>query len=502
MDPVYFPNILVVDDYESSVEFIQALLKPLDVNIITAFSGGEAIQKTKNKDLALALIDIQMPVMSGPELATILKEDLSRDIFPILFITAYPKDEIYMEKCFQTGIIDYIIKPFNKQILLNKVSIFLEMDRQKRKIRESEAMYRTLMNASPEGIVVMNQQGIILEVSDAILRICGATMKSEFIGKPVLEACRVNDHERFRKLFHKTLDEGLVENEEFKLENQEQSTCVICELSIAKVGDKKENQGMMMLIIRDVSHRKMLEQQLIYKDRLAGLGEMAAGIAHEINQPMNIISMSVDNLLMEIQSNKHLDQEYLERKSEKIFENILRMRKVIDHIRAFSQDQQEDRKTFFDLNESIDNAIMMVSEQMKQHEVSLTLSLSKKIPVIYGNSYKFEQVMLNFIHNALDAVNEKTLHSGYEFRKQIGISTSLEKKNILIEVTDNGIGIKPDDIPKITIPFFSTKSSGKGMGIGLSISHDIIKEFNGTMEITSSYNQKTTVIITIPVASV
>jgi CheY-like chemotaxis protein len=127
MEPEGRPNILVVDDVDYNIAYIEGIIKHLEVNIIKAGSGKEALMKIIDKKLALALIDIHMPEMDGIELATIIHDDKTRDIVPIIFVTAYHHDELSLEKCYDSGIIDFILKPFRKNILLSKIKIFLEM---------------------------------------------------------------------------------------------------------------------------------------------------------------------------------------------------------------------------------------------------------------------------------------------------------------------------------------------------------------------------------------
>lgn len=127
----------------------------------------------------------------------------------------------------------------------------------------------------------------------------------------------------------------------------------------------------------------------------------------------------------------------------------------------------------------------MMSEQLKHLGVNLNLQLSKQIPALFGNTYKFEQVIINLLVNAKDAVLEKKSKQADNSKMIIEIRSYQENQNIIVEVTDNGIGIKSDDINNILLPFYTTKDEGKGTGLGLSICYQILKEMNGTIEITS-----------------
>ena len=127
----------------------------------------------------------------------------------------------------------------------------------------------------------------------------------------------------------------------------------------------------------------------------------------------------------------------------------------------------------------------MMSEQLKHLGINLNLQLGKQIPALFGNTYKFEQVIINLLVNAKDAVLEKKSKQADNSKMIIEIRSYQENQNIIVEVTDNGIGIKSDDINNILLPFYTTKDEGKGTGLGLSICYQILKEMNGTIEITS-----------------
>jgi len=250
---------------------------------------------------------------------------------------------------------------------------------------------------------------------------------------------------------------------------------------------------------RDITERRKTEAMLIHADRMAHLGEMAAGIAHEINQPLNILSLVMDKILLEGTKTGTLDIGYFKDKSDKIFNNITRIRNIIDHIRAFSRSNDDYILTTFDINSSIENAVSMVADQLKQVQISIGLNLENQLPKINGNTYKFEQVVINLLTNARDALVAKKNKEKDFFEMKIGIKTYQENNAIIVEITDNGSGIPKEEIDKVMLPFYTTKDPGKGTGLGLSICYRIIKEMNGIIEISSNplNGTKVKIILTI-----
>ena len=630
------PNVLIVDDDATSLYLLETILKELDVTLIKAQSGLEGLSKIKGQDIALTLLDINMPEMNGIELAKIIQNDKSREKVPIIFITSHVKEDLELEKCYESGAVDFILKPLVRNILLSKVKLFLELYRQKKQIlndyleleeikhekvllaqvekashtgswrqnintghifwsnemykifgldknlqkenlldilvkaihpndknrvkkvlsrtinddifrvmdcriirtdgstrwvhaqwgpeydasgrliaqygflqdlteqkiaestiKESEKMYRTLLNASPDGIFIMDLEGRITEISDIILEIFGAGDKNEFIGVPFSHFIPSTEVKKMKEILSNAKSEGLIQNIEFILTRKNQSQ-FICELSITLIQEADGRPDAYMVILRDISQRKKIEQQLNRSERMASLGEMASGMAHEINQPLLSITLGIENLLMKIKQVKAVDESYFHKKSEKIFEDILRVEKIIDHVRAFSQDLDEYISTSFDINESINNAISMISEQFKHHGITLNIQLDKKVHPIIGNTYRFEQVILNLLTNAKDTLGEAMKTSKSDFKKTIVIRTYHDDYTNFIEVKDNGNGIKPDVIDRIMLPFYTTKSASKGTGLGLSISFGIIKELKGSIDVESNSLSGTTFRISLP----
>ncbi|MEI6901190.1 MAG: HAMP domain-containing sensor histidine kinase, partial [Bacteroidota bacterium] len=166
-------------------------------------------------------------------------------------------------------------------------------------------------------------------------------------------------------------------------------------------------------------------------------------------------------------------------------------------IRTFSRSNDDFISTAFDLNLSIENAVSMISEQFKHLGIKLTYELEKSIPMITGNTFKFEQVILNLLTNSKGAVMERKNENEGNYKMEIGIRSYVENQLIIVEVLDNGIGISNEDINNIMLPFYTTKDAGKGTGLGLSISYQIIKELGGAIEISSKILEGTQIKLVI-----
>ncbi len=249
----------------------------------------------------------------------------------------------------------------------------------------------------------------------------------------------------------------------------------------------------------EVDRRRQQEQKALRQSRLALLGELAAGIAHELNQPMQTLYLTLENIKLSILDNS-FDSAYLEQKLAYLFEDITRMQDVIEHIRCFSKSGEEDAEQTFDLNTSLVNAAAMVKERFGQNGMEIICHQCPENPLIFGNPYKFEHVILNLLTNARDAILEN-MEAAIIHRGMISISAESTADMAKITISDNGCGIAPEIQDKIYDIFFSTKSLEKGTGLGLAIALGIIRSMNASISFDSIPAQGSSFRIVIPVAN-
>lgn len=384
----------------------------------------------------------------------------------------------------------------NQTCLLSMLNITLRKEAQIA-LKASEELYHSLLRTSPDGIVITDLDGLITEASNTAIELLGASERKEIEGNHLIKFIPQKSLKPLVKIINATIREGMVQNFEITLKRID-NTEFVSEISTTQIKGNKGEVRAYMSVLRDISERKLFEKQLRHSERMTGIGELATGIAHEINQPLNTISLIIDNIVYSI-DNKTITESYIKTKINKVFDNITRIKKIIDHVRTFSRDQDDFVHSGFDINTSIQNSISMVFEQFSQKEINLTFNPDKNIPALIGNAYRFEQVILNMLINAKDAVEEKKKKNCSKFKKKIEINTSLHNKLITIEIKDNGIGISSEEIDKVLLPFYTTKAPGHGTGLGLSISYGIIKELGGEIEIQSNANIGTSISIKIPV---
>jgi len=257
------------------------------------------------------------------------------------------------------------------------------------------------------------------------------------------------------------------------------------------------NRNLESRIKEEIKRVNDQQQLLAQKSKLESIGELSAGLAHEINQPLGGLSMGIENILFNTSDNG-IDEEYLKNKIDLLFKDIERIRKIIEHVRLFSRDQDNLVVEQFSVNEVIENALSLVSKQFDSNNVELVVNVPSHNVFTMGNKYRLEQVILNLLSNSRQAVDEKSNKNNSGFAKQISIEMIDNDPVSIITITDNGIGIKKKIISKIFDPFFTTKSEKKGTGLGLSISYGIISEMQGSIDVDSNEGEFTTITIQLP----
>ncbi len=361
-------------------------------------------------------------------------------------------------------------------------------------LQESESKLRTMLNFSPDGVLHIDFNGIIGEVSDIAIDILGANKKDDIINQHLSTFIPEQAQTIIQEILDITIAEGLSQDNELNITklNGEQT---LIEFNTALIQDSNGNPNSIIVAFRDISTRSKQQINQIHADRMANLGQMASGMSHEINQPLNIISMIMDKMLYDVEKGVEPDKQYLQERIDKVFENLIRIRNIIDHIQVFSRNQINYIPTAFNINKGIENSLSFTREQLRNLAIELRCSLTDDLPDWKGNIYQFEHAILNLINNAKDAVIERKRIENSEYVPNIHIKTYMHQKTIYVKIKDNGIGIDSDKIDEIMLPFFSTKEEGKGTGMGLAICYQIIKEMKGVISVESQKFSHTTFTI-------
>lgn len=229
----------------------------------------------------------------------------------------------------------------------------------------------------------------------------------------------------------------------------------------------------------DITELKSSQAQLVQASKLATLGEMTTGIAHELNQPLGVIRMAANNCMKRIQKGQ-VDVDYLTSKLERMCGQTERAAQIIDHMRIFGRTDDGKRSTF-DLTQSITNVEHLMRRQLEVEGISLSLKMGAKDIAIKGQQVMFEQVLLNLMSNARDAMTENCAdRDGAHLEIEVKAPTDT---HTIVQVRDTGGGIPSAIVDRLFDPFFTTKEPGKGTGLGLSISYGIVRDMDGELSV-------------------
>jgi PAS domain S-box-containing protein len=244
-------------------------------------------------------------------------------------------------------------------------------------------------------------------------------------------------------------------------------------------------------IHRDLTERRNLEKQLIHTQKMESIGTLAAGVAHEVGNPLASISALVQII------QRQTTDDFIKEKSELVKKQITRISKIIRDLVDFSRPSNYELR-LTDINENIRESIEIVRVGKKAKDIEFAQNLDMTLPPLPLVSDQLQQVFVNILINAVDAIVERRAQVAGEERGMIKVASSMEKDFCRITFEDNGIGVKDDKISKIFEPFFTTKTEGKGTGLGLWVSYGIVKSFQGDIKVESKYHKYTKFIIHLP----
>ncbi|MFP4084621.1 MAG: ATP-binding protein [Desulfonatronovibrio sp.] len=257
------------------------------------------------------------------------------------------------------------------------------------------------------------------------------------------------------------------------------------------------NKDAVIVATTDITEMIDKDAQLIQASKMTSLGQLSAGIAHELNQPLNAIKMGSDFLNMMHENKEDIACDQLGQISSEISLQVDRATEIINNLREFGR-KSDFTKERTDINKPVQNVLSIMGQQIRLQNINVKLNLASDLPPIMAHKNRLEQVIFNLITNARDAIVQKMSDEPGSWFGEIDISTGVQNGQVVLYVKDNGTGM-PDSVKeKIFDPFFTTKQTGMGMGLGLSISYGIIKDYEGQIEIESVEGAGTTFKISFP----
>ncbi len=541
MSPLHI--LLIEDNEHDQVAFRRAFAKADVLVEIVTYQRAEQALATLSTDMAaydVVVVDYKLPGMTGLDFCRkLLKNGLP---FPLVLLTGVGTESLAVA-ALKVGVSDYIVKDYEHGYLellpvllpdvVRRHQEHLAHNRALQALQESEARYRTLFEQARDALHVADAEDNIVDVNQKACELFGYDRET-LLTMSVADLQAPEVRQNVGTIVTGELDQygsSAFETVDIRADG----TRIPVEVSVASLTGLQGGK-LYLSIVRDITERKLAEQQLreytnhleerveekvrelererakaLQMDKMASLGQIATGVAHELNQPLTAISMEADYLYevsrramqgqMEL-----LGPETLAEMGENLHEDVLRCRRIIDHLRTFGR-VSEETVTFLPVNQPIQDSLILVGMRLREHGVDVQLDLAEDLPMIWANTYRLEQVFLNLMGNAEYALEEmaQRVRAGEvdcsRYRKILKITTRVQDERVWVEICDNGIGVPPEVQGRIFEPFVTTKPPGQGTGLGLSISADIVAEFGGEITFESVENQGTTFILSFPVAT-
>jgi PAS domain S-box-containing protein len=485
-------TILVVEDEALIADDIQRTLIRLGYDVpVTVGTGEAAIASAGTMRPGLVLMDIRLRgKMDGIEAATEIR---SRWGTPIVYLTSH-SDEATLTRAVETLPYGYLLKPFNDRELRTAIEVALSKYELESRLAARERWFSTTLRSIGDAVIATDHEEVITFMNIVAEKLTG--WGADAVGKPVSEVFRVVDNTGAAI----ASPAGSALGNSFAVELPPSSSLlpktgqqIPIDDSAAPIIDEQGAVLGAVIVFRDITKRRRLEERLAQTERLVSLGSMAAGMAHEINNPLAYVMANVeisrgglqsaaDNLRAlegapaDPRAVAHLLGELVELQSalKDAAEGAERVRGIVHDLKTFAR-VEDSKLDLVDLPEALEVAVRM-TEHTISHHARIRRSFGTT-PFVEANGGQLGQVFINLLLNAAQAIGE-----GNAERNEIFLSTFTDAGGqAVVEVRDTGPGIRPEVLPNIFDPFFTTKPIGSGMGLGLAICHNIIVTLGGQL---------------------
>jgi len=490
------PAILIIDDDRGMCKTLARILELDGYRISTANTASEGISLLKEGTFNIALLDIKLPDIDGVKLLEMMKNtapDLS-----IIMMTAYASTENAI-KALNKGADAFVTKPFDIDELraivkksIDKQLLALEKIRLEKELKETVEKYKELFENINDAIAVFMKPDGELSIYNARFISLFGYNERELKNKRFLDFVHPEDNTKARERFEKSFTEELLEDTYELRMLDKHGKILFLEIGDHPYSHKGEIVGL-ELIMRDVSERKLIEEQLIQSEKLRAIGQMASGVAHDFNNALAIIMGNTELLTRQIET---MDIDAIKGQLQVIETAALDAAETVRRIQEFTRIRKDKEYLKVDINRIVREVREMSRPRWKDQlqemgiNIELVTQLSDDILPVLGNPSELREVLTNVIFNAIDAMPKGG---------KIFIETSKTNGEIQIGVSDTGIGIPAEIKRKIFDPFFTTKGVVSD-GLGLSIAYSIITRHGGRIDIESKEGEGTTVNIFLPIS--
>ncbi len=382
------------------------------------------------------------------------------------------------------------------ELLGNRIGVTIENAMLQEQYIKSEEKYRSLFNNDPNPIFILGGAAHRILDTNQTAQDCYGYERDELLGTTFLALGDADDTELALGLERITAEQSLYFSKKRHYRKGRRLFYVNINVSQARYGERT----VLIATTTDITESIERETQLIQAGKMTTLGVMAAGMAHEINQPLNVIQICADFFLKMLNRGQPIPDADLRSMASDIVANVERAANVIKHVRDFAR-QSELVRSKVDINDPIRDVFKVLGHQLKAHRIDLALDLDPGLPPILADHNRLEQVFINLVTNAIDAMDDKDGRPGCQSDPRVlTIASFAGDARVHVHVSDTGVGMTEEVRRKIFEPFFTTKKVGKGTGLGISISYGIVQDYDGSIDVETEVGKGTTFKISFPAA--
>ena len=577
--------ILIVDDMPNNLKVLSDTLADANFEVAIATSGEGALQQLEHTPVSLILLDVMMPGIDGFETCQRLKANPATANIPVIFMTAL-SESVNKVKGFELGAVDYITKPFQQTEVLARVRSHLKLSQLSQALearnvelqqltekleqrvaertqelsasidtlKQTQHLLRLVFDTVPQWVAWKDINSVYQGCNQSFAQAVGLSSPDEIIGKNDYDLpLSQEEADSYRNCDRRIMDSGQAELHIIERSRKADGQQIWLDTNKMPLRDTKDQVFGILFITEDITERQQaqdllkqqkqnLEQtleelqrtqmQLVQNEKMSALGNLVAGVAHEINNPIGFISGNIKPAfdyiqdvfgLIDIYQQEYrnpsdaiqkemeaIDLEYIREDLPKLIDSmqlgVERICNISTSLRTFSR-ADKDYKVPFNIHDGIDSTILILRHRLKANDSHPAIEIVTKyanIPAINCFPGQLNQVFMNILANAIDALEES--NHGRDFAEiaanpnRITIQTNVEGNSVKIAIADNGKGMSSDVKAKIFDHLFTTKAVGKGTGLGLAIARQIVVEkHGGAIEVKSTLSKGTEFILILPV---
>lgn len=484
--PPSLASILIVDDDLEVCGGLHTILAHAGYRVQAVAFGAEAIHQVRQEPYEAVLLDIKLPDMDGQSVLRAMMELDPK--LPIIVLTGYATVENTVGSLVK-GAFSYLTKPYNPDEVLATLKravavkcLAVKAEHVEHALSESEDRFRAVVESAYDAIMIADEDQVVVS-ANALARQYFGEERTTMLGCTLGEILPAEVAGRSRVLLGPKLPAaevgGLQQEREFEVNKRLYRYRLF---PVAFHGSTSREIG---LVIWDITEEKRLQDQLMQAEKLASLGTLVSGMAHEVNNPVQAIYGMAELILDENAS------ENVKEYAGDIIRYSQHIAAVVREFSGYARSASQDQAVEVDLNERLAEAVKMVRRGPCFREVEVVTHYGQ-MPAVLARRSEIDQLFINLIVNAAQAMNGKG---------RLTLTTRLHGQSIGVSISDTGCGIPKALLNRIFDPFFTTKDAGKGTGLGLSIAHKIATKYGGKISVESEEQKGTTFMIEFPVSN-